>query len=343
MQLYLDTYGAWLGVKNGMFLVKMRGNPEPTLFAVRSVRAIYLSKGIGVSTGALWLALHNQIPVLLINHMGQAEGQVWSGQFGSIATIRKQQALFSTHPQALVWLQHLMLQKIKHQKNLLQHFSNQPNCPNAYKEQLPQSVQVIENMEERFKTWSYPTLELPAQQIWNSATASFRGWEGNASKFYFKCLATLLPPQFAYTGRSRHPAYDPFNSLLNYLYGMTYSMAYLALLQAGIDPYCGILHADEFNKPTMVYDFVEIYRHWADETAINLCRNEQLDAKLDFDDSETEGVRLNGRSKNIVIGTYLQFTEQQITYKKQNRKRITHMQLDAYRLATLFKQFNPRA
>lgn len=341
MQLYLDTYGAWLGVSNGMFVVKNRGKDQKHLFAVRNVRAIYLSNGVAVSTGALWLAMRNQIPVLLVNHMGQAEGQVWSGQFGSIATIRKQQAIFSGHPKALEWLQHLMLQKIKHQKALLHKFEKLPDKPEAYRQQLPQTIQVMKNMEERFANWKYPTLPIKPQEIWIQATASFRGWEGNASKYYFKSLATLLPPQFAYTGRSRHPAYDPFNSLLNYLYGMTYSMAYLALLQAGIDPYCGVLHADEFNKPTMVYDFVEIYRHWADETAILLCKNQQLDAELDFDSSETEGVRLNNRSKNVVIDAFLQLTEEIITYKKQNRKRITHMQLDAYRLATMFKQFKP--
>ncbi len=91
----------------------------------------------------------------------------------------------------------------------------------------------------------------------------------------------------------------------------------------------------------MTYDFVEIYRHWADETAVTLCRSGKLDAQLDFDHSETEGVRLNNRSKNIVISAFLNFTEEVVHYKKQNRKRITHLQLDAYRFATLLKQFRP--
>ncbi len=215
MQLYIDSYGAYLGVKDGMFLVRTRNSETPALFAVRGVRAIYLSKGVVVSTGALWLALKCQIPVLLLNHIGQAEGQVWSGQFGSIATIRKNQALFCTHPDALVWLQHLMMQKIKHQQGLLKEFENLPDCPEEFKEQLPKSLKVVNNMENRFRQWQY--LQLPDENTWDTATASFRGWEGNASKFYFKALATLLPPSFEYTTRSRNPSYDPFNSLLNYL------------------------------------------------------------------------------------------------------------------------------
>lgn len=339
MQLYIDSYGAYLGIKDGMFLVRTRQNSQPTTFALRNVQAIYLSKGVVVSTGALWLALKNNIPVLLINHIGQAEGQVWSGQYGSIATIRKNQALFCTHDHALTWLQHLMMQKIKHQMQLLHKLAKLPDCSEAFTKQLPKSLAVMQNMEARFKNWRY--MQIPGQDKWTATAASFRGWEGNASKFYFKALATLLPTPFAYKTRSRHPAYDPFSALLNYLYGMTYSMVYLALLQAGIDPYCGILHADEYNKPTMTYDFIEIYRHWADETCLHLCRSGKLDAELDFDYSDTEGVTLNSRSKGTVIETYLAFTEELITYKKQNRKRITHIQLDAYRFATMLKQFNP--
>ncbi|QQS31219.1 MAG: CRISPR-associated endonuclease Cas1 [Sphingobacteriales bacterium] len=339
MQLFIDSYGSYLGVKDGMFLVRTKNSEAPVQFAVRSIRAIYLTKGVVVSTGALWLALKCQIPVLLLNSIGQAEGQVWSGQFGSIATIRKNQALFCTHPDALIWLQHLMMQKIKHQLELLYKFEKSEDCPREFKDQFTLSQKILINMENRFKQWKY--FSFPEENNWEKTLATFRGWEGNASKYYFKSLATLLPAEFAYTNRSRNPAIDPFNSLLNYLYGMTYSMVYLALIQAGIDPYCGILHADEYNKPTMTYDFVEIYRQWADETAIMLCRNGRLDAGLDFDHSETEGVRLNGRSKNVVISSFLNFTEQMVFYKKQNRKRITHIQMDAYRFATMLKQFKP--
>lgn len=73
-------------------------------------------------------------------------------------------------------------------------------------------------------------------------------------------LRTAYLPRFISTNARADPAFDAFNSLLNYLYGMLYVMVEMALVKAGIDPYMGILHADEYQKITMVYDCIEPYR-----------------------------------------------------------------------------------
>mgnify|MGYP000282241421 CR=1 FL=1 len=107
MQVYLDSYGAFLGVRHGMFFVKPKGAEGRTL-PVREVKAIFLSKGVRVSTDALQLAIQEDIPVVLTDGLGRATGQVWSGQFGSISTIRKQQALFSMHMDGLQYVAGLL-------------------------------------------------------------------------------------------------------------------------------------------------------------------------------------------------------------------------------------------
>ena len=41
------------------------------------------------------------------------------------------------------------------------------------------------------------------------------GFEGLASKYYFQALSKVIVNDFAFNGRNRRPAVDPFNCMLN--------------------------------------------------------------------------------------------------------------------------------
>jgi CRISPR-associated protein Cas1 len=56
VQIYLDSYGAYLGVENGMFWLKPKHNPGRHL-AVPKVKCIFVTKGVQVSSDAMLLAL----------------------------------------------------------------------------------------------------------------------------------------------------------------------------------------------------------------------------------------------------------------------------------------------
>jgi hypothetical protein len=66
MQLYLDSYGAFLAARNGMFAVRTKSGGEQA-FAVRDVQAILCTKSTALSTDAALLAASNDIPILIID------------------------------------------------------------------------------------------------------------------------------------------------------------------------------------------------------------------------------------------------------------------------------------
>ena len=90
---------------------------------IKEVNAIFLTKGVIVSTDAMLLAIKNDIPMLLINHIGHPVGQIWGGKYGSIATIRKQQALLATQKVGLLWIRDLLGQKLEQQRALIIRWS----------------------------------------------------------------------------------------------------------------------------------------------------------------------------------------------------------------------------
>ncbi|MBW2028434.1 MAG: CRISPR-associated endonuclease Cas1, partial [Deltaproteobacteria bacterium] len=100
--------------------------------------------------------------------------------------------------------------------------------------------------------------------------------KGSAKTFLnrFMCLISLnyilATVQNEFDGRSRRPAKNPFNAVLNYCYGMLYGLVEKACILAGLDPYIGFLHADDYNKKSLVFDLIEPFRIYGEQTAVYL-------------------------------------------------------------------------
>ena len=123
MLLYLDSFGAALRVKNKMFWV-VSANDTAATFAPTDIKSILLTKGVAVTTDAFLLAIRHNIPVILLDSIGHPVGQVWSGQYGSISTIRQQQAVWSRTIDAFIWAKNeLIIPKLQAQ---LQHLEQLP-------------------------------------------------------------------------------------------------------------------------------------------------------------------------------------------------------------------------
>lgn len=95
MQLYLDSYGAFLGVENGMFWFKPK-HSEGRAIACQRINCIFLTKGVRISSDAILLALSHNIPMVFTDQLGRSQGYLWSGQYGSISTVRKNKPALPT-------------------------------------------------------------------------------------------------------------------------------------------------------------------------------------------------------------------------------------------------------
>lgn len=344
MQLFLDSFGAFLGVRNKQFLVRTGTTRSEHLFAVRDVNVIFLTRGTTHTADALILALENDIPVVLLDGIGHPVGQVWSGKFGSISTIRRNQISFAVHREGWLWLAKHLRQKIDQQHGVLHQFSIQFNHDDNARRRLAKISPVMQGLSNNFERW------IPKEDEPNTLTANtFRAWEATASRYYFRFLASVVPPPYKFENRNFRPALDKFNCLLNYLYGMLYAYVELALMKSGIDPHIGILHVDRYNRPTMVYDFIEAYRYWADTVALQLIFQDALteDAfsvmpdfmKDDEGDPEVQGYWLAKAGKPVVVKSFLAFMDAYIPYKKVQQKRFVVLDLEAQTLATVLKKF----
>src|SRR3989337_2047063 len=160
---------------------------------------------------------------------------------------------------------------------------------------------------------------------------SIMGIEGSGGRIYFEAISFIMPDRYQFYGRSRNPAKDEFNALLNYGYGILYSKVEKACIIAGLAPYVGIIHTDHYNKKSLVFDLIENFRIWADETIINLFAGRKV--MQEHFDNLKNGFTLNKDGKALLIESLSKFLDESIRYSGRNIKREDVMQFECHRIA----------
>lgn len=337
MQIYIDSYGAYLHVRNGKFQVALKHNPTQS-FATDDVDVIFLTEGATATADALMLALDKNIPVIFLNYLGQPVGQVWSGQFGSIATIRRNQLHFSEHTEGWLWMSQTLASKVDKQALVLRQLTDKYPVlftEKVYKK-LGSTLSTLDGLAKNLKRYTINDTDF------KRVAMDFRAYEATASRHYFRFMASLiLNPKWQFESRSFNPATDYFNCLLNYLYGMLYAQVELSLVKVGIDPSIGVLHVDRHNRPTLVYDFIEPYRHWAETVALDLALEDAVSDEgfIPIPEDDKGGLWLGSKAKSIVIGRFLSFLNEAILFNKKQQKRLMVLDLEAQKLASQLKNF----
>ncbi|PZX48281.1 CRISPR-associated endonuclease Cas1 [Algoriphagus chordae] len=328
MNLVINSFGATLIKENGLFVVQTAEGKQS--FPPDLVKTISISKAARITSDAIILAIHHQVDVLFVNDMGTPEGRVWSVKYGSISNIRRAQLNFLYSPAVIPWVKKMIFEKLDAQVALL--LTVQPE-----KEVLP-AFNIIKSAINSIEDYKDKIDGIAAEHL-SDIAPTLRGWEGAASKRYFQAIASIMPEQYRFEGRDRMPAKDPFNALLNYSYGMLYGKIEGALIKAGIDPYVGIFHRDEHNRPALVYDAIEKYRPWMDYVVIQLTTQEAIPGEAFERNELNDAVLLSPLAKRILIQSVNDYLGEIIPLGNRTVSRQSHIDLQMQALAQHFLKF----
>lgn len=322
MDLSLNTFGTVLAKENGQFLV-IHTDGKQTI-SPSDIRSISISRGAQITSDAALLAIENQIDVMFVDGKGTPLGRIWSVKYGSISTIRRKQLDFTFSKQAVPWINGIIAQKIENQIALI--FSI---CPDDWTNSA--KINVVMGKLNDYKN---KVLKLQGEIV-NDIAPTLRGWEGAASKVYFETLGLWVPDYYSFKQRSQHPATDVFNAMLNYGYGILYGKVEGALIKAGIDPYVGVLHRDDYNRPVLAFDIIELFRVWIDYVVMNLSQQNAINE--DCISRKPDGsVWLETLGRRILIQSVSDYLNEIINMKGLDRTRLTHIDLYAQNLAQTF-------
>ena len=318
MQLVLNTHGLVIKVKDRVFHIS--AGDEYRRLSPEQIDSIAVTAPCLFSSAAIILAADAGIPVYFFDRTGDARSCLRSPYFESLATLRRKQVYFSDSLAGAIWVIAQFQEKTAHQLQLLTYLKNRKvQYADRINNVITDMQAALEQLEQR--------AEVPNK----SWSASLMGWEGSQAKRYWQCLGQCLPEQWQFKKRSRRPAIDPFNALINYAYGMLYNKVEQALFAAGLDPHLGILHVDQYDRPTLAYDLIEAFRPWIDRLIVEKILTAKVDD--DFFEPIDGGLFLSNNGKRFLIPSVNEWLQIRVRWQNRQQSREGHIFRAAAELA----------
>lgn len=305
MQLVINTRGTSLRRRKERFLIRRDGNSHE--FAASKVNSIVVATGVHFTSDVVQLANQQNVDLIFLDKSGMPTARIWQTKMGSTATIRRRQLEICETSEGLEVSVEWVGGKIDNQIRFLEQLATRRP---ANKSRIESVVSSMREVREK--------LVATGGDI-NEQRGTVMGLEGTAGRLYFECLSKLLPSDYRFSGRSRQPATDPFNAMLNYAYGVLYSQVEIALILAGLDPFIGFLHTDNYNKRSLVFDMIEPFRIIAERSTVLFFTGRRV--KQEFFREVPGGIELAPDGRAALIANLNERLDKAVKYPVQRVKK----------------------
>ena len=298
MILVVDNYKTFVGKDSNRF--KLLTGKEKKEYSADVVKQIIVVKASAISTGAIKLAMENNVDIVYLGKFGSPHARIYPCRLGGTTLTRRRQLEAYYSEKGTLLAKRFILAKIRNQSSLLKSLGkarNNIDLINAAKS-IGRSIAAIDALQG--------DIDMIRPQL--------LGVEGNAGSTYFSALSRILPFQ----GRDKDGK-DAVNIFLNYGYGMLYSEIERACVIAGLDPYLGFMHMDRYGKPSMTLDLIEEFRQPVVDRAVVTLFSQKQVQNADFE-QYGESTLLSEQGRRKVITAILERLSQKITY---NTKQIS--------------------
>jgi CRISPR-associated protein Cas1 len=317
MQLVINTRGSFLKKSKNCFLVK--NDDKVFEVSANKVDSIMITTSATLTTDAIKFAVDNNIDIVFTDYFGNPYGRIWHSKLGSTTLIRRRQLEIYDSTKGLNLAKGWAVKKLDNQVAFLKELKKtRPKERTA----LDETIKKIESFRDELKK---------LRGIIDEKRQRILGLEGMASREYFGAISRILPKKYRFEERSRNPARDEFNCLLNYGYGVLYSRVEKACIIAGLDPYVGILHTDNYNKKSFVFDLIEVFRIYVDRTVVHLFSRRKV--KDEYFDEVPKGLTLNKEGRALLIGALNDTFEKKINYRGRKVKVGNTIPMECHRIA----------
>ncbi len=267
--LYMTEEGSTLSIKDNRLVIK-KTNDTLKEISIEKVDNIVLIGNTHLTSPLATELLEREIPVSWLSHTGKFYGRLEPTTSIDIERQREQFRKSDEKEFCLKLAKIFITGKIKNSQVVLRRY----NRNFEYSE--------VQEIIEELKRYA-----LKIESAEN--TEELLGYEGNASKIYFKGLGRMVRSEFYFSKRTRMPPKDKFNCLLSFGYTLLLYEIYTAVINKGLNPYCSFLHKIRKGHPALASDLIEEWRATLiDSMVMNLIQN-RIITEDDFRPQEENG------------------------------------------------------
>lgn len=274
--LHLVDYGVKVGYEAGR--INIGNDKTDTIFIpIETIDGINVFGKPRITTQCIETCMKNGIPISFFSSAG-----IYIGGFvPTYINVNRQrkQAYFNITDVSFQLARRIIYSKVYNQLTVLRRY-NRTSEGNA-----DEQIKYIRRLQKNIDN---------CQDI-----HQLMGYEGICARYYFEGLGKLINPNFAFTKRTKHPAKDPFNSLLSFGYSLLHNEMYGIIASKGLSPYLGFIHEDKENHPALVSDMIEEWRAVIVDSMVMSLINGNEFQMSDFDCSEGYYLCDNARKKFI--------------------------------------------
>jgi len=250
VKIVVDSFGSFLGMEKGCIILRdKKGKVEKYPMFEQEIGEVVLQSGNLVSTGVLSALGFWAIDVLITTRNGYPIAMLKNLEDDSHVKTRICQYEALKNGKAFYIAKQFLIGKVEGQNILLNKYGLRTYPPSV--------TQIIKSFNE-------PNLVMLRRRL--------NHLEGKISEQYFGQIFKLFPEKIRPTNRKGFKAYDGLNNTFNLAYMILLWKCYRALVKAHLEPYLGFLHCIQPYRPSLVCDFVELYRHLVDDFLIEYCQ-----------------------------------------------------------------------
>ena len=250
VKIVLDSFGSFLGMEKGCIILRdKKGNTKRYPLFEAEIGEVVLKSGNLVSTGVLSALGFWEIDVLITTRNGYPIAMLKNLEDDAHVKTRICQYEALKNGKALYVAKQLVIGKVEGHNILLNKYGLRTDFS-------------VGRVVKSFKESDLKRLRRKLIAL-----------EGKHSGRYFEQIFQLFPRKIRPKNRKGFRAYDGLNNTFNLAYTLLFWKCYRALIKAHLEPYLGFLHYLAPYRPSLVCDFVELYRHLVDNFLIEYCKN----------------------------------------------------------------------
>jgi len=263
-RVYVLDSGSYLR-KSGDNLALVRDGSVVEEKNIKGITQLILMGYTSISGAVLRVLMENRIETVLLNPRGRFQGRLSVDEHKHV-TRRKNQYIKLSDPKFVLNTARSLIQgKMRTLSRFLALRGTQFGIDSLFSR-----AAAIKAMERALFD---PHMDIDA----------LRGLEGNATKIYFDGFHLMLRnPAFSFKGRNRRPPLDPVNALLSFVYTLLTGEVLTAIKIAGLDPYLGALHVEDYGRPSLACDLVEEWRVFLGDRLVLGLLNRKAMSNEDF-------------------------------------------------------------
>lgn len=303
--LVICDYGTFLGLERHRLAVKQRGDATKYYPLNRLCTVSIAKRGISVSSDLIEAFSVRGIKLFFLDYRGVAHSAILGQSQHGVVAVRMAQMKYC-QGDTLPLAKKIVVAKIKNQRAVIKHLGK------YHQKEVLQStaVKLLNYANQANKANHFQTL---------------LGYEGASASAYFGGLRSAGLFSSSFCRREGRGSQELNNVMLNFGYAMLSAYILSSIINAGLEPYLGILHGRRPGKMALVLDLMEEYRSWVVDRVVIKLRS-RIEKKQDLD------VEL----KKALISEVQRTCARSYLYRKRKLKLEHIIQRQIYRLCGHF-------